>query len=236
MHSASGLWFGGLVLAVCLSGSANPVAGQEGRPKSGPDDTVQLKPGEYAFTKNWTDRKKDDWLKHLGHLKGKADLTMLEVGTYEGRSAIWFLENILTHPASKITCVDIFVQEGVEERFDHNIAVSGHAERVIKLKGYSQLVLRSLEPNAFDVVYIDACHQASCVFMDIAYGWDLLKEDGILIFDDYLLRAHLPGTNRPKEPIDAFLSAFEDAVEILHKEWQVILRKTKSSPWHIEGS
>lgn len=126
------------------------------------------------------------------------------------------------------------MQEGVEERFDHNIAVSGDAERMIKLKGYSQLVLRSLEPNSFDVIYIDACHQASCVFMDIAYGWDLLKKDGILIFDDYLLRLDLPGTNRPKEPIDAFLSAFEDAVEILHKEWQVILRKTRTSAWHTE--
>jgi predicted O-methyltransferase YrrM len=193
-----------------------------------------LKSGEFAFTKNWTDKKTGNWVKHLGHLKDEPDLKMLEVGTYEGRSAIWFLENILTHPTSTITCVDIFVTDGVEERFDHNIAVSGNAERVVKLKGYSQLVLRSLEPNSFDVVYIDACHQASCVFMDIAYGWDLLKENGILIFDDYLLRAHLPEKNRPKEPIDAFLSAFENAVEILHKKWQVILRKTRTSPWHAE--
>jgi hypothetical protein len=157
-RSVLGLFSGILFLIVCPVGLACPVAEPDGESNSALGDTFQFNTGEYAFTKNWTDRKKDDWIKHLGHLKGKPDLKILEVGTYEGRSAIWFLENLLTHPTSDITCVDVFVKEGVEERFDHNIALSGHAERVIKLKGYSQLVLRSLEPNSFDVVYIDACH------------------------------------------------------------------------------
>jgi predicted O-methyltransferase YrrM len=30
----------------------------------------------------------------------------LEIGSYEGASAIWMLKNILTHPDARITCVD----------------------------------------------------------------------------------------------------------------------------------
>jgi predicted O-methyltransferase YrrM len=35
-------------------------------------------------------------------------LRFLEVGSYEGRSAVWLLSNILTHPTSRLYCVDTF--------------------------------------------------------------------------------------------------------------------------------
>ena len=40
----------------------------------------------------------------------------LEIGSFEGRSAIWLLENILTHSNSHLTCVDTF--EGSMEHSD----------------------------------------------------------------------------------------------------------------------
>jgi predicted O-methyltransferase YrrM len=233
-RTISGFCLGVFVLVSCFVDSADPVAGQRAKANRGSTEAVELKPGEFAFTKNWTDRYTDNWSKHLEHLKGKPGLKMLEVGTFEGRSAIWFLDNILTHPTSQFTSVDIYRREGSEERFDHNMQVSGHADKLNKLEGYSQIVLRSLEPNSFDLIYIDGCHKAACVYMDIAYSWDLLKRDGILIFDDYLFAPRAAHIHRPKVPIDAFLTSFENVLETLHKDWQIILRKKELSPWHAE--
>jgi hypothetical protein len=36
-------------------------------------------------------------------------VNFLELGSYEGRSTVWMLESLLTHPQSHITCVDPFV-------------------------------------------------------------------------------------------------------------------------------
>lgn len=66
---------------------------------------------------------------------------MLEIGSYEGRSAVWFLENILTHPTARIVCVDLFTRLPFELRFDHNIRISGAGDKVTKMKGRSETVL-----------------------------------------------------------------------------------------------
>jgi hypothetical protein len=70
----------------------------------------------------------------------------LEIGSFEGRSAIWFFDNILTHPSATMTCVDVFPKE-YEDTFDKNIEVSGYSKRVVKKKGLSSQVLRTLKPN-----------------------------------------------------------------------------------------
>jgi len=175
----------------------------------------------FRFTKDWTSKHRELWTKQLAPLRGKPRLQMLEVGTFEGRSAIWFLDNILTHGTSTITCVDVLVDERLEDRFDHNIKVSGHGAKVRKIKDFSQRALGTLEPRSFDIIYIDGCHSPHCVFIDTAYSWELLKAGGYLVFDDYGGQQE-----KPKRIIDPFLAAFAGYIEVLHKDYQVILRKT----------
>jgi hypothetical protein len=64
--------------------------------------------GDYVFTQDWFTRKSPAWEVVLKDLAGKPDLQYLEVGVYEGRSVVWVLENILTHPTSHATGIDIF--------------------------------------------------------------------------------------------------------------------------------
>src|SRR5204863_204936 len=75
----------------------------------------------------------------------------LEVGVFEGRSTVWLLEHVLTHPEATLTWVDTFAGgadhagmdlRGLEQRFRANTAqfgakASGHV-------GRSQDVLRGL--------------------------------------------------------------------------------------------
>jgi hypothetical protein len=76
---------------------------------------------------------------------------------------------------------------------------------------------------------ISCSHRAKHVFLDAALSWDLLKDGGLLIFDDYELELKAPADLRPKVPIDTFLLAFGEELEVVHKGYQVAVRKTKGS-------
>ena len=108
--------------------------------------------GRFHFTKDYITPYIPFYKTHLAEFKGRPDVHFLEVGTYEGRTALWFLDNILTHPTSTMTIVDFFEDTGYEPRFDHNRAVSGHAGRWEKLKGLSHDVLPTLAGRTFDAI------------------------------------------------------------------------------------
>src|SRR5438105_2903605 len=80
----------------------------------------------YDFTKDYFTSRIPLWRRTLAHLRGRAELRALEVGTYEGRSALWLLENILTDPSSRLVCVDLFYElPDAESRFHFNLGLSG---------------------------------------------------------------------------------------------------------------
>ncbi|CAN5298386.1 hypothetical protein BH24PSE2_BH24PSE2_13130 [soil metagenome] len=180
----------------------------------------------YVFTADYISRRTAVWQQHLAQFAGKAHVRLLEVGSFEGRSAIWFLENVLTHPTASMTCVDPFVWQGREPRFDHNIEVSGLADKVTKIKARSEEILGTLEEHSFDIAYIDGSHLAPNVMLDAMLTWMLLKPGGILLFDDYCWQPDRPLHERPKMAIDAFLKVLETQLEILHVGYQVIVKKS----------
>ena len=189
---------------------------------------VARSPG-YVFTRFYAAPHGKHWMKHLGSLAGKPNLRFLEVGSFEGGSAVWFLENILTHPTSTITCIDPFLRAGSEALFDHNTRIAASDSKVTKIKGRSEAVMAELEADAYDAIYIDGAHFAQNVLMDAAAGWRLLKPGGIMIFDDYQWRRDLPAPRRPQMAIDLFLDVLNPPHIVLHKEYQVIIRKSSPS-------
>jgi len=182
---------------------------------------------DYIFHFDWTSGQEVVWRTHLASIVGKPGAQGLEIGCFEGRSTIWFAENILTDPTAHMTCIDVFSGH-MEERFDHNIAVSPVSQKITKIKGYSQDVLRGLEYDTYDFIYIDGCHLASCVLTDIVMAWDLLKTGAVIIFDDYRWKMKkLPPVKRPKIAIDSFVAAFADRIAIVaDTKGQLVVRKT----------
>ncbi|MGZ3579592.1 MAG: class I SAM-dependent methyltransferase [Syntrophales bacterium] len=194
---------------------------------------------KYTFTSDWFTHNIPSWTVILNDMKGKPNLTYLEVGPYEGRSFLWVMDNILTHPSSKAIAIDTFdkiFDRDPEKIFLENLRRSGHSSQVKVMKGFSQEKLRLLPLNSVDLIYIDGDHRSKAVIMDAVLSWDLLKEGGILIFDDYKLGYDLPMEMRPEFAIDVFMSLFPDEFQILLNDYQMIVRKNKSQCIEAMGS
>ncbi|MGD0000494.1 MAG: class I SAM-dependent methyltransferase [Bryobacteraceae bacterium] len=180
---------------------------------------------DYSFTADYLSPHVGEWTELLAVYQGRPDVRMLEIGSFEGRSTLWFLANILTHPTAGIVCVDVFAPASRELRFDHNLRIAAVVDKVKKLKGRSEDLLAQLPRDSFDIIYVDGSHQAVNVLYDAVSAWFLLKAGGVLIFDDYQWEVDKPPSERPQPAIDLFLTAFEGRYELLSKAYQVILRK-----------
>lgn len=206
-----------------------PVSRHPGSPLTGGSKPEK----KYHFTSDWFSWKNAAWEDVLKPYKGKPGVHYLEIGLYEGRSAFWILENILTHPSARLTGIDIFPPD-VEKRFYANLKISGFESRVTPIKGFSHQVLKQLDENTFDIIYIDGGHTADCVLADAVLSWPLLKEGGILIFDDYLWENKgYPPPMKPKVAIDSFITAYINHMEVIYRDYQIILKKRKNSDSHL---
>jgi predicted O-methyltransferase YrrM len=179
----------------------------------------------YEFKNDWFTMRIPKWKEILAPFQGQPHIHYLEIGVAEGHSALWMLENILTHPTARITCLDIFVDKKNYERFLSNLEMSGFSDKTKVIKGRSQISMRTLPLDSYDIVYIDGSHIAPDVLVDAALSWDLLKKGGIMIFDDYMWEWERPPQDRPKIAVEAFLRIFKKELQVLHQEYQIIVKK-----------
>ncbi|MEG4988055.1 tetratricopeptide repeat protein [Microcoleus sp. BR0-C5] len=176
---------------------------------------------DYQFTQDWFTHNIPIWQRHLQEFTGIADFQVVEIGSFQGMSACWLLDNILTHPTAKITCIDLYFQQP----FKGNIVKTGAADRVIELEGYSQDVLVNLTSEYYDVAYIDGCHKPTSALQDAILSWRLVKVGGLMIFDDYEFTFPDSPEQDTKIGIDVFLEMFGSQLEVVHKGYQLIVKK-----------
>jgi len=185
-----------------------------------------------GYTEDWFTNHEQLWERILAPLMGKA-VHALEVGAFEGRSSVWLLDHVLTHPDATLTWIDTFAGgsehagldlSGLETRFRANTArfgtkMSGHV-------GRSQDVLRGMSGEQFDLVYIDGSHEAPDVLMDAMLAWPLLKPGGLLGFDDYQWQGAKEPEHCPALAIDAFCSVMRGRYDEIHRGVQLWVQKS----------
>jgi predicted O-methyltransferase YrrM len=189
-----------------------------------------------SFSTDWTTDNFKSWSATLAHLRDSA-IEILEIGSWEGRSAIFFLEFFRS---GRLTCVDTFrgSQEHldgsfdlgmIEKRFDANTASYG--SRLEKLKSTSVQALDRLaqDGRSFDIIYIDGSHRREDVMADSALAWKILKQDGFVMWDDYLWGADLAAADRPGPAVDAFVRLVANEIKIHQFSAQVIGQKRASA-------
>ena len=157
---------------------------------------------------------------------------VVEVGSFEGRSARWIAENLLT-PGSELYCIDPWVNPETYALFQRNIAELPNAEAVRPIRQRSDRALLDLAAQGLiaELVYIDGCHHAPDVLTDLVLAWQILRPGGFIICDDYLWEDAACDAgdirNRPKLAIDAFTTIFGRHIKIPGKLpiRQVVLQK-----------
>ena len=175
------------------------------------------------FTYDLISQHTANWAQCLAPFAGQP-ARALEIGSFEGRSAIWFCENILTHPDSRLICVDTFQWLDAHPVFQANVTEAGVYEKLEIL----QMSSRSLQlpEESLDFIYVDGDHTRIPVLTDAVLSWRSLKPGGVMIFDDYLL--HRGGAQQVKIAVDAFLRVCADELEVLAQGKQVAVRKKKN--------
>lgn len=173
------------------------------------------------------------WLLHVKPLL--AHLTRahwLEVGSHEGRSALWTLDNILPPSIlSTVTCVDPWHSWAAKKRFDENVAayawenIPDKGEVVVR-RGTSSDVLPALPLRHYHGVYVDGSHELDDVRRDIELVLPLLAPPAVVVFDDYDVdvEAEKPLADGVRPAVDEFLAKAGNTVELLWRGRQVIVR------------
>ena len=195
--------------------------------------------------KNLSFYKEQDWFSHnicrwyQIFLKDliKKKINILEIGSYEGNSSVFFLKTITE---CKITCVDSFSSHNeLQEKSDFNAVYSNFlsntslfGKRVTHYKMKSFEYFNLLEKNEkyhkdnkFDLIYIDGSHYYQDIINDANSAKKFLNKEGLLIFDDFLWKYFPKIKDNPVCAIKEFIKKNALDFKILSLGYQVILKK-----------
>jgi hypothetical protein len=167
----------------------------------------------------------------------------LEIGVNSGQTTHWMLLHFMKHQKSEAWGIDPW------DLFPGNFNRRTFAQTLISIeklkkywgkklhyiKGFSEDVLRDwdlhdMDDDFFDIIYIDGAHDALHVMQDFVLAWPLLKVNGIMIFDDYILRS----TDEVQKAVDLILLSLSaipgkfgrhERAKLLFKNQSVGIRK-----------
>ncbi len=147
----------------------------------------------------------------------------LEIGSYEGNSALFVEENF---NFNKIYCVDTwddldeYDKTGeypnkhfslVEQKFDKNLK---EYKNIKKIKKKSNIFFKD-NKIFYDIIYVDGLHKGEQVYQDCVNAWKFLNENGYLICDDYIWTLYKKIEDNPCYAINKFLKKINNQYKII---------------------
>ena len=176
-----------------------------------------------TYTSDWHSRHAAVWQKLVLPRLACKRVRWLEIGSHEGRSAVWTLENAIK-PGDELVCVDYWPHAAAEAKFDENVG-----SRVTKVKqdATRYLIEAAGRGERYQCIYVDSDHDGRAIVEQAAIAWLMLAVGGVMIFDDYRWKhpASQVGNIDPCVGIDAFLASYALELTLLHKGDQVIVEK-----------
>lgn len=172
---------------------------------------------EMEFTTDWV-TPREAWWREIFWPLANTPARMLEVGFYEGRSAQWWLRNVLTHPESSLVCVDRWASKGKANRERiladpaHGAKIACHEEDAIV---WAARQVGAGSAGIYDAVYSDFSKEAGDIMTLSCLAWRMLKPGGIYLWDDYTWRwteesgGPAPPERGPDVGVDAWIAAHE---------------------------
>ena len=150
-------------------------------------------------------------------------IDILEIGSYEGRSAIFFL-NFFNR--SKITCVDPFFDSSYKNLDEiYKIFIKNMKSfKNFKIKKMLSSEFFLENKNYYDLIYIDGSHAAKDVYKDLINSYKFTKIESYILLDDFLWRKNYTH----KSPIDAinlFIKKYKKKIKIIYCYEQMLIQK-----------
>jgi spermidine synthase len=189
----------------------------------------------------WNDDHYKNFEKIASHFRREQKpIEILEIGTFEGRTAFYLLDNI---PNSKVTVID----PDVGLNFRNNFAEWAKDNDTSRFNwkcdySFPSLLEEYVNGKKYDLIYIDGDHFAPTVLEDAILSWRILKEDGIILFDDFNMKvednyfyiSHKEFETykengcmwiHPREGIQSFLNLYKGQYKIFIDNYQIGVQK-----------
>jgi predicted O-methyltransferase YrrM len=165
----------------------------------------------------------------INFLSQRSINNLLEIGSFEGLSSVFFAINFLDHEESSLTCVDPFLNienndhkqylsNNEEMNFNHNISICNNS-RKIKVHKITSDVFFKNNNETFNFIYIDGCHEHEFIKRDMENAFNVLEKNGIMWMDDYNSNPSI------KDTMNNFLEKYKDKLELIHSDYQLAIRK-----------
>ncbi|KAH6908594.1 glycosyl transferase [Coprinopsis sp. MPI-PUGE-AT-0042] len=191
----------------------------------------------FTETQDWFSHNIPHW-KDLFPLVTSPKPRILEIGSWEGRSAVFLAASLVGD--GEIVCIDhfdLFKTQAGRDRFEtinHNLSLTGKRHRVLPEFSFPALMKlleeeMEVEDAGYDWVYVDGSHRADDTLLDGELAWRLARKGAVFIFDDYNWESEPKESMRhPKRGIDTFLELHKGEYErlTLPEHYQVVLQKT----------
>lgn len=167
---------------------------------------------------------------------------ILEIGSYEGRSTIWFFNNYIKPNKGMIDCIDTFKgsiehqeqnNNTLQYNFLANIYEAGMNYTNCKLfvgESFNVMISELDAGTKYDFIYIDGSHHSKDVIKDMIIAFEMLLVDGVMIVDDYAWQMYERKSMTPKIAVDYFIQSYEDEIDVLEIGYQVAIRKVAKKP------
>jgi hypothetical protein len=173
----------------------------------------------------WSDNLSED-IKNAVTFDISLPINSIEIGCFEGIGTQKIVDTLCHHPESRVTCIDPFDDVYIKgydlynksrphfnkqyDRFIHNTQSISH--KIILKRGYSNDILKQLN-GTYDFIYIDGDHRADVVYIDAVLSFQLLRVNGVILFDDYFWVEE--DGDGPKLGIDRFVEENRESIEII---------------------
>lgn len=163
------------------------------------------------------------WMQLLAPYKEMDNLRFLELGTNLGRASVFLLDTILTGKNCLLDTVDFTNHIRTADKDGVNTSTIANLQPYIDNKTcvFHQKLTVDFFANVgnveYDLIYVDASHEREDVLFDAVNSFFHLKENGVIIFDDY-------GWGECGQAIDSFLTIFSRKIRLISKGWQVVVQ------------
>lgn len=188
----------------------------------------------YKFDHNWFAQNIPN-LEKLFAGVGDRPINILEIGSFEGRSTTWFMDNV---PNSTIMCIDTWGGgmdhdrnnpdinfATVKANFDHNMKLHEGRYQVMESTSFDGLVRLNQKSQRYDFVFIDGSHVAADVLSDLVLSWPLASVGALIYCDDYYWGHNTADPENapmfnfvfhtPKLGIDSFINTYGNKIKIM---------------------